>query len=383
MKLYVYAPAQAVIERPDLLARLLARYDLCGVILRSAEREAFDIVRRHDLDAFWLAPGLWGHIEFEERKQAAFGVVPGWNLAQYPAYESQFPMHCPNTPDLAEENGFRYAETAKKLEATGVFGTHVRYHHPADIEHLWGCMCDRCRASAPLDLDVMAQFLSVLKQALETLPVEQWRSVHCPSEGHPLVAWWAAVTQMDFPLRWFEWKNRSIGDYLVRLRNAFENELPGQFFATNCFEPFLGPLVGNSPDTQRSSNWYAPLMGYWTHHVYDSLRNIAAWQCKLAGHAKPSDAFQAIARLVGGAQPLEDAAAAIEVQLRMGAENAAHSGRDYYPILNGTIANQYGGTANQFALSRGIELAGELGASGIIAQGISQLLDDSTLDFWY
>jgi hypothetical protein len=383
MRVYVYAPAQAIIDHPDLLSRLRERYDLRGVIIRSAEPQAFDIARQRDLEAFWLAPGLWGHIHFDRARQAEFMAVPEWDQSQYPAYEHQFPMHCPNTPGLAEENGRSYAETVKTLGATGIFGTHLRYHHPADIEHLWGCVCPHCRASADIDFGRIPPFWADLTRALQKIPVEQWASIGAGDAGeHPLIAWWAAVTELDFPLQWFAWKDRCIGNYLTRLRMSFEAQLSDRVFATNCFEPLLGPLVGNSPGTQQSSDWYAPLLGYWTHHVHESLNNIAAWHRGLVGNATHRNVLEAVARLVGLDQTLENAATGIEQQLRVGAAHAAQIGRDYYPILNGTNANQYGGTADQFALSRGIELAGELGASSIIAQGISQLLDDPTLDFW-
>jgi hypothetical protein len=384
MKLYVYAPAQAIVDHPDLLSRLNERYDLGGVIIRSAEPKAFEVVLQHGLQALWLAPGLWGHVRFERTQQAEFAAVPAWDKEQYPAYERQFPMYCPNTPGLAEENGRLYAETAQALRATGIFGTHLRYHHPADIEHLWGCVCAHCRASADIDFDLIPQFWADLRRALQKLPVEQWASIRTDYAGeHPLIEWWAAVTQREFPRQWFNWKDHCIGSYLARLRASFETHWSGHVFATNCFEPLLGPLVGNSPDTQPSSDWYAPLLGYWTHHVHESLNNMAAWHQGLAGKATHKDVFGAIAGLVGLDQALENAAIGIEQQLRMGAANAAQIGRDYYPVLNGTITNQYGGTADQFALSSGVELASELGASGIIAQGISQLLDDPTLDFWY
>lgn len=383
MKLYVYASAEAVIARPELLSRLSARYNLRGVIIRSAEVKAFEIVLQQGLEALWLAPGLWGHVAFEDSHKAVFLPAPDWDSARYPAYERQFPMHCPTRPGLAEKHGRHYADTVNRLGATGVFGTHLRYHHPANIEHLWGCACEHCRAHAPVDIDLLPQFWSALRATLQNVPALRWDSLAPAIDEHPLVAWWAAVAAMDFPIQWFEWKNESIGEYLARLRTSFEEHASNNVFATNCFEPLLGPLVGQKPDTQRTSDWYAPLLGYWPHHVHESINNLAAWHRQLVGGEDLEAVRQAITRLVGLDSSLSNTLISIEQQLRLGAANAARIKREYYPVLNGTIAHKYGGTADQFPLSRGIELASELGASGIITQGISQLLDDPTLDFWF
>lgn len=385
-RIILYAPSAAITARPDLLDRVAERYDLRSVIIRSPDRTAFELVRERDLDALWLAPGLWGDGQQPATNRAVFPSVPGWDASLHPAYERQFPMQCPNSPGFAGELGAYYAQTANALGATGVFATHQRYHHPANLEHLWGCICPNCWVTAAqtgLDVGEISNFWRALAHKLAKLPAEQWAQVPVMASTNPLIDWWAALTDMDFPLRWFAWKNTSIESHMLRVRAAFEAGAPKLTFAANCFEPLLAPLVGNAPTTQRSSIWYAPLLGYWSHHVHGSLENLAAWHLILSSQGTRDSILQALATLLGVGAALNDAAHGIRQELYLGAAQAAQLGMEYYPVLNGTIANQYGGTASQFSLAEGLDLAERLGAAGVIVQGISQLLDDALLDFWY
>lgn len=379
-EVYVYAPAEAIIARPDLLDSVASKYDFRGVIIRNASQDATQIVQQHGLKAFWLGPGLWGHTPLALADPARFADVPAWDAETYPAYECQFLMGCAHTPGLAAATAAAYAELVRKLGADGVFGTHIRYHHPANIEHLWGCVCVHCRTKAAadrIDFDEIPRFLSRLATVLQQLPLDQWAQIS-PAEGaHPLVGWWAAVTETDFPLRWFSWKNTTIQRYIHELATGFQQAMPGLFFATNTFEPFLGALVGNAAETQMVSAWYAPLLGYWPHHVEQSLNNLAVWHAALSGQAVQADHLAAIMQIDSDVQE------AMRQQIRTGAALASRIDRDYYPVFNGAAANPYGGTAEQFPLGQALELAEKAGAKGVIIQGISQLLDDASLDFWY
>lgn len=386
MQLYAYAPADAINRRPDLLDVLQREHDLQGIILRDGDPAAFEHVRRRGLVALWLAPGLWGHHAPASGTRAMFPRVSEWDQETFPAYESQFPMACTNTPGLSARNGVGYAIRARDLGASGVFGTHQRYHHPANLEHLWGCGCVHCQKKAQtqgIDLDEVPRFLGQLATALARLPVDAWTAVPLTPGQHPLIGWWCALTDSNFPARWFAWKNATIEQYLAELTAAYTVNAPGLSFATNGFEPLLADLVGNHISALTGSAWYAPLLGYWPHHVRASLRNLAAWHAALAGAGKPSQAEQELAELLDLRAALDNPAVGIRRQIRQGAENAAAAGRPYYPVLNGTVANQYGGRAEQFSLREGMELAREAGAAGVILQGISQLLDDPELDFWF
>lgn len=386
MHIVTYASADAINRRPDLLDLLLEEYGLQGVIIRDADTKAFEHVRKRGLMALWLAPGLWGNIEAEDGEPTIFPHIEEWDCSAFPAYEQRFPMVCANSPGLAARIGTAYARTTQSLGASGVFATHLRYHHPADLNHLWGCICKECTVRA-VEQDVavgdIPRFLNGLMKALHKLPVDTWHIVEPIPGIHPLIGWWCALTDTDFPMRWFGWKNSTIAHYVAELHTVYTATTCGGIFAHNCFEPILADLVGNRDRTQEDSAWYAPLLGYWSHHVRASVRNLAGWHMALAGQTDLAAVERALATLLGLDAALTDSATGIRRQIRLGAENAASLRRPYYPVLNGTVKNQYGGRAKQFTLQEGLRLARSAGATGVITQGISQLLGNPALDFWY
>ena len=78
MELVVYAPPEVLISHLDVLDHLRSEHPLRAVILRESEIEAFEAVRQRGLEAWWLAPGLWGNVKPPPERQAEFPEVPAW-----------------------------------------------------------------------------------------------------------------------------------------------------------------------------------------------------------------------------------------------------------------------------------------------------------------
>ena len=376
----VYAPPRAVRSHPDLLDRLRSEHEVRAVILRRPDLAAFGEVRRRGLEAWWLAPGLWGEVEPARERRAEFPEVPGWTEDPLEAFEARWPMFCPTDPDLSQDVASSYARIAKELGATGIYCTHLRYHHPADVPHLWGCICPRCRsgmAKYGLSVEEMANFWKRLSGALRRRPIGSWGGAeHKNVDGHPLVGWWASLAESDFPLRWFAWKNATLRNLFSELAEALSTELPDTFVASNGFEPLWADLVGHAGTTLESSAWYSPLLGYWPTHVRQSAFNLAVWHARLGGEQGAEDALSALARVVGLEATFDQPDIGVAKELELGSEIATNLGLPYWPVLNGT-------SETVVSLHHCTRLAREAGAEGIILQGISQLLKDRTLDFWH
>ena len=376
----VYAPPSAVRSRPDLLDRLQSEHEVRAVILRSPDAAAFDEVRQRGLEAWWLAPGLWGEVEPARERQAEFPEVPGWAGNPLEAFEARWPMFCPTDPDLPQDLASSYARRARELGATGIYCTHLRYHHPADVQHLWGCICPRCRSGMVkfgLSVEEIADFWKRLSEGLRRRSVGSWDGEERKSRnGHPLVRRWASLAESDFPLRWFAWKNATLENLFSKLVEALRRELPDTFVASNSFEPFWANLVGHAGATLESSAWYSPLLGYWPTHVRQSAFNLAVWQARLGGEQSAEEVLSALARVLGLGATFDETDNGVAKELRLSSEIAANLGLPYWPVLNGT-------SGAGVSLRRCTRLAREAGAQGVVLQGISQLLQDRTLDFWY
>lgn len=381
MDLAVYAPPEALIARLHVLDQLRSEHSLRAVILRSSEPAAFAAVRERELEVWWLAPGLWGEVEPPRERRAVFPVVPGWSEDPPEAFEAQWPaMFCPTDPDLLLELASTYAQTANELEATGVYCTHMRYHHPADVMQLWGCVCSRCRSEMKrygVSVQEVEHFWLRLADALRSMPVKSWATIAQPrTDVHPVVAWWASLTDSDVPVRWFAWKNATLQRLLATLARAFRTTLPHKFFVSNSFEPYWATLVGHTPETLESSDWYSPLLGYWPNHVHQSALNLAVWHARLGNEKDVELVLAALESILNGKEILHKHNDAVFRELQMGSKIATDVNLPYWPVLNGT-------SKNTVPLGQSMELAREVGASGVVLQGISQMLGDSRLDSWY
>lgn len=382
MDLAVYAPPEALLANLSVLDRLRSEHPLKAVILRSPEAEAFAAVRRCGLEAWWLAPGLWGNVEPTRERRALFPEVLGWTGTVPQAFESQWPMFCPTDPELLTKLGASYARTALELEATGIYCTHLRYHHPADVAQLWGCVCDRCRYSVEqqegISVEDVLDFLHKLAAVLRSTPVHRWgEEFRFHRENlHPLIGWWAYLTDSDVPLRWFRWKNATLQNLLTALRRAFCSDFSGGFFASNSFEPLWAPLVGHAPATLEASSWYSPLLGYWPTHVRQSGFNLAEWHARLAGERDIVAVVAALESVCDMREALSDTQRCIDLELRLGSAVASSLRLPFWPVMNGT-------SAATPSLGWSMEQAQKVGARGVVLQGVSQLLDDGSLDPWY
>lgn len=379
MKLVIYAESDVVTAQPEVLVRLQAGHDLRAVILRAAEPAAFSLVSHHGLDALWLAPGLWGAVTPDRRHTAEFPEVNQWSHQPLPAFESQWPMYCPTNHDLAAELAIGYAVTATQMGASGIYCTHLRFHHPADVAQLWGCLCSRCQTTMVrfgLTIEELETFWTRLAHRLHALPVVSWPGVDRTAGAHGLLNWWASLTDSDFPQRWFEWKNATLRRFFSTLADAFREAAPGMSFASNTFEPLLAPLVGHATTTTEMSEWYSPLLGYWPTHVRQSGLNLATWHARLAKTQDVDAAVVALEAVLSAPGVLRDEGACITSELQTGADIAAHLHRPYWPVLNGT--NGAG-----ISLHTALDMAEQNNASGVVLQGISQLFGgDRTLDAW-
>jgi hypothetical protein len=381
MELAVYAPPDVLITNLGALDRIRSEHPLRAVILRSPEAEAFAAVRQRDLEAWWLAPGLWGNVKPPRERQAKFPEVPGWTGTVPEAFESQWRMFCPTDPELPAELGAAYARTAMELDATGIYCTHLRYHHPADVAQLWGCACPRCRSGVEqqcgISFEDIQDFWQRLSGALRKVPVGSWAEAgRLRSDAHPLAGWWASLTDSGVPLRWFEWKNATLQELLSTLAKTFRSEFPDGFFASNGFEPLWAPLVGHAPTTLEASAWYSPLLGYWSTHVRQSALNLAEWHARLADERDIGPVLAALEGVCDTDGALRDAERCVALELGLGSDVAADIQLPYWPVLNGTSE------ATPF-LGQSMDLARKVGARGVVLQGISQLLEDQSLDSWY
>lgn len=380
MKLVIYAQSDVVTAQPEVLARLQAWHDLRAVILRTAEPAAFSLVSHRGLDALWLAPGLWGAVTPDIRHNAEFPKVRQWSHQPLPAFESEWQMYCPTNHDLAAELAIGYAATAMAMGASGIYCTHLRFHHPADVAQLWGCICSRCQTTMVgfgLTIEDLEKFWTRLSNRLHALPVDSWPGVDRTVGVHGLLNWWASLTDSDFPLRWFDWKNATLRRFVSALFDAFREAAPGMFFASNTFEPLLAPLVGHAATTTEMSEWYSPLFGYWPTHVRQSGLNLATWHARLAKTQDVDSVVIALEAVLSAPGVLRDAGACITWEFQAGADIAARLRRPYWPVLNGTIGVD-------ISLPTSLDMAERNHASGVVLQGISQLFGgDRSLDAWF
>lgn len=381
MELVVYAPPEVLISHLDVLDHLRSEHPLRAVILRGPEIEAFEAVRQRGLEAWWLAPGLWGNVKPPRELQAEFPEVPAWTEDLPEAFESRWSMFCPTVPELPTKLASDYARMAAEMGATGIYCTHMRYHHPADVAQLWGCVCSRCRSGMKrhdISIGVLTDFLRRLAEALRSMPVRSWAQAGSPLTGtHPLIGWWASLTESDVPLRWFTWKNETLQRLLSGLAKAFRAASPGLFFASNSFEPIWAPLVGHGANTLEPSAWYSPLLGYWPTHVRQSALNLAEWHARLGSVQEGTDAvLAALENVLDADGALSEAGRGVAQELRLGSAVAAEMKLPYWPVLDGT-------SEAVVPLSQAMNTARETGATGVVLQGISQLLEDRTLDPWH
>lgn len=377
MEIVVYAPGAAVRAHPDVLKRLSLAHQLRAVVLRNEDPAAAELIRKEGVDVWWLAPGLWGNVTPTPSQRAQFLNTP--HVRGLPAFESQWPgVYCPTNLDVHKGLVEQYIAVCARIGATGVYATHFRYHHPADIRQLWGCVCPRCVGYmqwlnlAPSDLNT---FWEVLARRLEDQPVASWpeftRETH-PS--HPLVSWWDAVTLTDIASRWFVWRGATIAGVIEMYANGLRDA--GLFFTANSFDPIWAPLVGHVPGAVGLSAWYTPLLGYWATHVQQSAANLSRWHARL-GNVKDVDLVSdAIASIVNADASLVEAAAALHHSLERGRWIAATVDRPYWPVVAGT-------STAQPRVAQAFTWALECGAAGVVLQGVSQLLDDPTLDDWF
>ena len=380
MKLAVYSPAIELVRQTEALDLLLSSHDVHSVIIRSANPHAFELAKSKGLEAWWLAPGLWGNVDVGKGQAAVFPDVPGWKKDNALYYEGQWPMLCPTDPALPGMLADHYAATSRLLGADGIYGTHLRFHHPADISHLWGCVCTRCQEQMKrygLSLEELQLFWMRLRQGLQSIPVESWAT---PAPGqtayHRLVAWWASVADMDFPLRWFKWKNEVLGLFLKRLKEAYQATGLNHPWITNSFEPILAPLAGHHPDALHYSDWYSPLLGYWPTHLWQSVLNIALWHSRLIHSAEFSPVLSAFEQILGHDGAVSHPMKTLREELMLGKEISNRLGLPYWPVLNGT-------SQSLVPISIAMKCAEEAGACGIVLQGISQLLGNQALDQWF
>jgi len=378
MEFAVYAPPDILLKRPDALDRLQER-SVRLVILRSADAVACSAVTERGMRAWWLAPGLWGRVEPQIGRQVQLPAVPEWTGREENAFEAQWKMYCPTDPRLPAQLAAEYVQVARAIGASGIHRTHFRYQHPANVTQLWGCVCPRCLAGMAekgLDLQALGDFWARLARRLRCLPIGAWSIPAAADALHPLLGWWQALTGSDFPNRWFAWKNATLQRASAALSEAIRDAAPELTVASNGFEPFWAVLVGHSPAVLRFSSWYSPLLGYWSTHVRQSAVHLGLWHARLAQLDDVDSVLKVLEAIMESQPILSDPRACLEWELRRGAAIAVELGLPYWPVVNGT-------SDALVPLGHAVAAAERVGASGVVLQGVSQLLCDPSLDVWY
>jgi hypothetical protein len=379
MQTAIYAPAESIKRQPEVLSELKSRWGLCVVIVRGEDPAAFRIVRENGLEAWWLAPGLWGELDVPAGEEAVFVPIEG---ADIPAHERRWPMLCPARPGLGKRLGSEYATRARNCGADGVLCTHLRYHHPADIHGLWGCVCEAWCAGAMREWGLSPAHL---KEALSKLPhavrlgmaitSSGKRSSGSPAAVHPLAAWWDDLVGGDTFARWFRWRCHTVARLLAQIESTFRGELERPF-AINAFEPFMAGAVGQDYSTLvEFSDVLSPLLSYHDIHFVQSLSNLASWLSTWA-HAPNGLTAQAIAHVIGVRCDLEDRKKVTLACLEKAASAARALQVRFWPTFRAL-------SCPPAEVRAYFEAASALGAELIVFQGVDALLEHGTYPEWY
>jgi len=261
----------------------------------SAVRRAIDAAHREGFSVWLSAFAWWGGAE--NAPELMVRHISGRPLSDFaPApfsNESKTLVYCPNDERTNRWFALAYTDAVLRYDVEGIDLTHARYSHPAFVENLFGCACDRCAQAARswgYDWERMKAGVTRVLEDLEKADAGTLKELSELELGFTDLLHILGGPEL---VDWLNFRADSITNALKNIRDHFKEKAPDKVFGSDSHVPSFALLVGHRyRDFRKFSDFVSPLLPWFEIHY---LANFAAWADRLCRWVKGLDEEVALA----------------------------------------------------------------------------------------
>ena len=265
-------------------------------------RKAIDLAHREGFSVWLSAFAWWGGAE--HAPELMMRHISGRPISEFaPApfsNESKTLVYCPNDERTNRWFALAYTDAVLRYDVEGIDLTHARYSHPAFVDNLFGCACERCARAARswgYDWEKMKKGVQRTLDEIRSLDAGRVREF---SELRLGFTDFLHLLGGPEVVDWFHFRADSIRNALKGIRDYFKDKAPDKVFGSDAHVPSFALLVGHRyKDFREFSDFMSPLLPWFEIHYLANFAALADRLCRWVKGLEEDVALQFVYRLFG------------------------------------------------------------------------------------